>query len=154
MAATTCYDVLLQLEETQSLGRRTVSTPCGLRASGHRTGRRRGGRPGSEVAEDVADLSPHQAPAETPTSTSAGAAEQAEDVATIRRRPKPGPGRGPNSDRNFGSGLRASADWLALGRLRPLMCTVFQSIQLPSCTMLTMASAIPHTRGLVGDSLL
>ena len=57
MAATTCYDVLLQLEETQSLGRRTVSTPCGLRTSGHRTGRRRGGRPGSEVAEDVADLS-------------------------------------------------------------------------------------------------
>ena len=106
MAATTCYDVLLQLEETQSLGRRTVSTPCGLRTSGHRSGRRRGGRPGSEVDEDVADLSsPNQAPAETPSSTSAGAAEQAEDVATIRRRPKPGPGRGPNSDRNFGSGL-------------------------------------------------
>ena len=56
MAATTCYDVLLQLEQTQSLGRRTVSTPCGLRTSGHRTGRGRGGCPRSAVAEDVADL--------------------------------------------------------------------------------------------------
>ena len=42
----------------------------------------------------------------------------------------------------------------SLGRLRPLMCTAFQSMQLPSCTMLTMVSTVPHTRGLVGDSLV
>jgi hypothetical protein len=82
------------------------------------------------VTKDVADLSgPIQAPAETPTSTSAGMAEQAEDAATRHRWPNPGPG--PNLDPNFKSGLRASADWLALARLRPLMSlTVDPTAQL------------------------
>ena len=48
MAATTCYDMLLQLKETQSFGRHAVSTPRGLGTSGRRTG----GRPSSEEAED------------------------------------------------------------------------------------------------------
>ena len=92
------------------------------------------------MAKDVADLSgPNQAPAETPTSTSAGVAEQAEDVATRHRWPNPGPG--PNLDPNFKGGLRASADWLALARLRPLIRTVLQSIQFPSCGVVTSSEA-------------
>ena len=58
MTATTCYDMLLQsttaqrLKETQSFGRRAVSTPRGLGTSGDAAPAASGGRPGSEEAED------------------------------------------------------------------------------------------------------
>ena len=106
--------MLPQLKETQSLGRRAVSTPCGLGTS--------------HTAPVGAATQALKWPRNSPTSAA---------QARPRRRPKPGPGPEPNSDPNLGSGQRASADWLALARLRPLMSTVLQSIQLRSCTMPT-----------------
>ena len=111
--ATTQSTTTQRLKETQSFGRRAVSTPRGLGTSG--------------------DAAPAAAAA------AARALKRPRTVAQARprRRPKPGPSPEPNSDPNLGSGQRASADWLALARLRPLMSTVLQSIQLRSCTLPT-----------------
>ena len=119
MTATTCYDMLrhnlLQLKDSKRLKvsagvqfqRLAGSAPAGTPRRRHPAAARALKRPRTAAQ------------------------------ARLRRRPKPGPGPEPNSDPNLGSGQRASADWLALARLRPLMSTVLQSIQLRSCTMPT-----------------
>ena len=118
MTATTCYDMLLQSTTAQGSKRLKVSAGVQFqRLAG-------------------------SAPAGTPRRRHPAAARALKRPRTaaqarLRRRPKPGPSPEPNSDPNLGSGQRASADWLALARLRPLMSTVLQSIQLRSCTLPT-----------------